>query len=45
MYRRYGVDENSTQGCGAERDSFWREPDGGGRILSGELWNRPRSSA
>ena len=24
---------------------IWRESDGGVRVLSGELWNRPRSSA
>ena len=38
MYRRYGDDENSTQGIISERDLlWWKDP-------VRELWNRPRSS-
>ena len=39
MYRRYGDDENSTQGIISERGLFWWK----GPVR--ELWNRPRSSA
>lgn len=39
MYRRYGDDENSTQGIISERGLVWWK----GPVR--ELWNRPRSSA